>query len=62
MYSAGSDSINLLRALSEHDNYENKVYELRPMWTQMRTWQDCLQKITAFITVPIVDSNLVQFV
>ena len=60
MYSEGSDSVNSLRILSTHDNFEEKVLAFTPKWLHFRTWQDCLREILPFITVPIVDYNLVS--
>ena len=52
--------MNTLRIFSENENYECKTLSFRPAWTRMETWEDCLREISQYITIPIVDINLVK--
>ena len=62
MYSAGSDSVNSLRILSVHENFEQKIIAFKPLWTHTRSWEECLREILPYITVPIVDYDLVNII
>ena len=61
LYSCGSDSVNSLRILSDHKNYEQKTVPFKPIWTGARGWEECLRDVLPFITVPIVDYDLVLY-
>ena len=56
----GSDSVNTLRILSKHENYEDKMVAFKPIWTGTRSWEECLRDVLPFLTVPVVDYNLVS--
>lgn len=58
-YSSGSDSVNILRILSIHTDYENKVAQYRPLWVNVSTWEDILRRVFPFLTIAVVDVTLV---
>lgn len=60
MYSEGSDSLNIVRAESEQMPLEDVVDEFVPIWIQCKSFPKVLEYVVPFITVPVLDCQIVR--